>query len=145
MADKKELFEQLKELTTEQRNAASMKIDAETILGALRIINNEDKKVAQSVESQIAFIAQSVEIVVKALKTGGRLFYVGAGTSGRLGVLDATECPPTYGTDPEIIQGIIAGGEQAMFRSQEGLRTRNRTVPLRLKRGTLDPTMSCAE
>ena len=120
MAEKKELFDQLKELTTEQRNAASMKIDAETILGALRIINNEDKKVALAVESQIQFIAQAVEIVVKAFKSGGRLIYVGAGTSGRLGVLDAVECPPTYGTDPEMVQGIIAGGEAAMFRSQEG-------------------------
>ncbi len=120
MAEKKELFDQLKELTTEQRNAASMKIDAETVLGALRIINNEDKKVAFSVESQIPFIAQAVELVVRSFRSGGRLLYVGAGTSGRLGVLDAAECPPTYGTDPEMIQGIIAGGEQAMFRSQEG-------------------------
>jgi N-acetylmuramic acid 6-phosphate etherase len=120
VAEKKELFDQLKDLTTEQRNAASMKIDAETILGALRIINNEDKKVALSVESQIQFIAQAVELVVKAFKSGGRLIYVGAGTSGRLGVLDAVECPPTYGTDPEMVQGIIAGGEPAMFRSQEG-------------------------
>ncbi len=120
MAEKKELFEQLKDLTTEQRNAASMKIDAETILGALRIINNEDKKVALAVESQIQTIAQATELVVKTFKMGGRLIYVGAGTSGRLGVLDAVECPPTYGTDPQMVQGIIAGGEQAMFRAQEG-------------------------
>ncbi len=120
MAEKKELFDQLKDLTTEQRNAASMKIDAETVLGALRIINNEDKKVAQAVEAQISSIAQAVELVVKAFRGGGRLIYVGAGTSGRLGVLDAAECPPTYGSDPEMVQGIIAGGEQAMFRSQEG-------------------------
>ncbi len=97
-----------------------MKIDAETIVGALRIINNEDKKVASSVEAQIPSIAQAVELVVKAFRSGGRLLYVGAGTSGRLGVLDAAECPPTYGTDPELVQGIIAGGDQAMFRSQEG-------------------------
>ena len=120
MVEKRDLFEQLKELTTEQRNAASMKIDAESILGALRIINNEDKKVALAVESQISFIAQAVELVVKSLKQEGRLIYVGAGTSGRLGVLDAAECPPTYGTSPELVQGIIAGGEAAMFRSQEG-------------------------
>ncbi len=120
VAEKKELFDQLKDLTTEQRNAASMKIDAETILGALRIINNEDKKVAFAVESQIQVIAQAVELVVRAFKGGGRLIYVGAGTSGRLGVLDAVECPPTYGTDPELVQGIIAGGDQAMFRAQEG-------------------------
>lgn len=120
MAEKKDLFEQLKELTTEQRNVASMKIDAESVLGALRIINNEDKKVALAVESQIPFIAQAVELVVKAFRNGGRLMYVGAGTSGRLGVLDAVECVPTYGTDPNMVQGIIAGGDKAMFRSQEG-------------------------
>jgi N-acetylmuramic acid 6-phosphate etherase len=120
VAEKKELFDQLKELTTEQRNAASMKIDAESILGALRIMNNEDKKVALAVESQIPFIAQAVELVVKTFKNGGRLVYVGAGTSGRLGILDAVECVPTFGTNPEMIQGIIAGGEKAMFRSQEG-------------------------
>lgn len=124
MAEKKELFNQLKELTTEQRNAASMKIDAESILGALRIINNEDKKVALAVESQIPFVSQAVEIVVKAFKSGGRLIYAGAGTSGRLGVLDAVECVPTYGTNPEMVQGIIAGGERAMFRSQEGAEDR---------------------
>ncbi len=120
VTERKELFDQLNELATEQRNAASMKIDAETILGTLRIINNEDKKVALAVESQIPFIAQAVELVVKAFKNGGRLIFVGAGTSGRLGVLDAVECVPTYGTDPEMIQGVIAGGEKAMFRSQEG-------------------------
>lgn len=120
MSEKKELFEQLKELTTEQRNAASTKIDAESILGTLRIINNEDKKVALAVESQIPFIAQAVEVVVKAFRNGGRLIYVGAGTSGRLGVLDAVECVPTYGTDPDMVQGLIAGGDRAMFRSQEG-------------------------
>jgi len=120
VAEKKELFDQLKELTTEERNAASLKIDAESILGALRIINNEDKKVALAVESQIPFIAQAVELVVRALRNGGRLIYVGAGTSGRLGVLDAVECVPTFGTEPDSIQGIIAGGEKAMFRSQEG-------------------------
>ena len=120
MPEKKELFDQLKDLTTEQRNAASMKIDAESILGALRIVNNEDKKVALAVESQIPFIGQAVELVVKSFKNGGRLIYVGAGTSGRLGVLDAVECVPTYGTEPAMVQGIIAGGEKAMFRSQEG-------------------------
>ena len=97
-----------------------MRIDAESITSALQILNNEDKKVALAVETQIPYIAQAVELVVKAFKGGGRLIYVGAGTSGRLGVLDAAECPPTYGTDPGLVQGIIAGGERAMFRSQEG-------------------------
>ena len=127
MVEKKELFDQLKDLTTEQRNAGSMKIDTESILGALRIINNEDKKVALAVESQIPFISQAVELVVKTFKNGGRLVYVGAGTSGRLGVLDAAECVPTYGTNPEMIQGIIAGGEKAMFRSQEGAEDKEET------------------
>jgi len=115
-----ELFEQLSELTTEQRNAASMMIDAESVLGVLRIINNEDKKVALAVESQIPFIAQAVDILVNTFRNDGRLLYVGAGTSGRLGVLDAVECVPTYGTSSEMIQGVIAGGEKAMFVSQEG-------------------------
>jgi N-acetylmuramic acid 6-phosphate etherase len=116
----KDLFEQLKRLTTEQRNPASMDIDAKSVEEILLIINSEDKKVAPAVEKEIPYIAQAVEIVVEALKKGGRLIYVGAGTSGRLGVLDAVECPPTYGTDPEMIQGIIAGGRKAMFRAVEG-------------------------
>jgi len=120
LSEKKVLFEQLKDLTTEQRNSASMRIDAESITNALQILNSEDKKIAIAVETQIPYIAQAVEMVVKAFKAGGRLIYVGAGTSGRLGVLDAAECPPTYGTDPGLVQGIIAGGERAMFRSQEG-------------------------
>lgn len=116
----KELFDQLKDLATEQRNAASMKLDAETIVGVLKIINSEDKKVALAVEEQLPYIAQAVEFVVQAFRSGGRLIYVGAGTSGRLGTLDSVECPPTYGTDSEMVQSIIAGGQQAMFRSQEG-------------------------
>lgn len=115
-----ELFEQLKQLTTEQRNPASMDIDARSVVEILTIINNEDKKVTLAVEKEIPHIAKAVEIVVESFKSGGRLLYVGAGTSGRLGVLDAVECPPTYGTDPEMVQGMIAGGEKAMFRAQEG-------------------------
>lgn len=115
-----DLFEQLKRLTTEQRNPASMDIDTRSIIEILTIINNEDKKVALAVEKEIPHIARAVEIVVQSFKSGGRLLYVGAGTSGRLGVLDAVECPPTYGTNPEMVQGIIAGGERAMFRAQEG-------------------------
>ena len=114
------LFRQLKELTTEQRNPASMDIDAQSTPAILKLINDEDKRVAFAVEKEIPYIAEAVNIVAKALQTGGRLVYVGAGTSGRLGVLDAAECPPTYGVDPEMVQGIIAGGDAAMFRSQEG-------------------------
>ncbi len=97
-----------------------MDIDARSTEEIVCIINNEDKRVALAVETQISWIAQAVELAVRAFKSGGRLLYVGAGTSGRLGVLDAAECPPTYGTPPEMIQGMIAGGEQAMFRAQEG-------------------------
>ncbi len=139
MSEKKELFDQLKDLTTEQRNAASMKIDAESVLGALRIMNNEDKKVALAVESQIPFIAQAVDLLVRTFKNGGRLIYVGAGTSGRLGVLDAVECVPTYGTDPEMIQGIIAGGEKAMFRSQEGAEDKEETGAAEIEARKVNP------
>jgi len=97
-----------------------MDIDARSIREALEIINNEDKKVPFAVEKEIQYIAQAVELVVAAFKKGGRLLYAGAGTSGRLGVLDAVECPPTYGVSPEMVQGMIAGGEAAMFRAQEG-------------------------
>ena len=114
------LFEQLQKLTTEQRNPASMDIDARSIAEALRIINDEDKKVALAVEREIPYIVQATELVVRAFKNGGRLLYVGAGTSGRLGVLDAVECPPTYGVNPEMVQGLIAGGDKAMFKAQEG-------------------------
>ena len=120
MKANKELFEQLKGLTTEQRNPMSMDLDARTTEEVLRIINMEDKRVADAVEREIPWIVRAVEVVVRALNRGGRLLYVGAGTSGRLGVLDAVECPPTFGTNPKIISGIIAGGEKAMFRAQEG-------------------------
>ncbi len=97
-----------------------MDIDARSVEEILKLINNEDKKIAEAIETQIQFIAKAVELVVAAFKKNGRLIYVGAGTSGRLGVLDAVECPPTFGTDTETVQGIIAGGRKAMFRAQEG-------------------------
>jgi N-acetylmuramic acid 6-phosphate etherase len=120
VTDQKKLFDQLTRLSTEQRNPASMDIDARSIGDALRIINSEDKKIALAVEGEIPYIIKAVEIVVRAFKNGGRLLYAGAGTSGRLGVLDAVECPPTYGVPFEMVQGMIAGGEKAMFRAQEG-------------------------
>jgi N-acetylmuramic acid 6-phosphate etherase len=120
LSKEKKLFEQLQYLMTEQRNPASMDIDSRSNEEILVLINNEDKKISFAVETQIHYIAKAVEIVVEALRNNGRLLYVGAGTSGRLGVLDAVECPPTFGTDPEKIQGMIAGGEKAMFRAQEG-------------------------
>ena len=120
MTDQKKLFEQLTRLSTEQRNPASMDIDARPIDEILSIISSEDKRVAQAVEQELPYIGKAVETVVRAIKQGGRLLYIGAGTSGRLGVLDAVECPPTYGTPHGLIQGIIAGGEKAMFKAQEG-------------------------
>lgn len=118
--DKKILFQQLGKLSTEQRNPLSMDIDARSITEILTIINDEDKKIAHAVETQIPYIAQAVELTVKAFLNGGRLIYVGAGTSGRVGVVDASECPPTFGVPFEMVQGIIAGGEGAMFRAVEG-------------------------
>ena len=116
----KELFQQLQKLSTEQRNPNSMDIDARSISEILSIINSEDKKIAIAVETQIPYIAQAVELVVKAFLNHGRLIYVGAGTSGRVGVVDASECPPTFGVPFDMVQGIIAGGEGAMFRAVEG-------------------------
>jgi len=110
----------LEELTTEQPNPSSYGIDTKTTEEILRIINKEDRKVPQAVASVIPAISSVIDVVVDRFKMGGRLFYVGAGTSGRLGVLDAAECPPTYGTPAEMVQGIIAGGQEALVRSVEG-------------------------
>ncbi len=120
MSDNKKLFDEISSLSTEQRNANSMNIDNESISGILKIINDEDKTVPYAVEKELPYIEKAVEIIVHALKNGGRLLYFGAGTSGRLGVVDASECPPTYGTPFGLIDGFIAGGKEAMFRAQEG-------------------------
>jgi len=114
------LFDELKNLVTEARNPASEKIDRCNTEEILRIINAADKTVARIVEKEIPYIAQAVDLLVENFKKGGRLFYIGAGTSGRLGVLDAAECPPTFGTDPDMIQGVIAGGLAALVEAQEG-------------------------
>lgn len=119
-AENKKIFEEISSLKTEQRNASSMNIDYASVKEILKIINNEDKTVPAAVEKEIPYIEKAVEIIVDSLKSGGRLFYFGAGTSGRLGVIDAAECPPTFGTEPGLIQGYIAGGKDAMFRAQEG-------------------------
>ncbi len=115
-----QLFEQIAKLSTEQRNPKSMDIDARPLSEILQIINNEDKLVPLAVEKELPYIEQAVEVIVKTLKNGGRLLYFGAGTSGRLAVIDAAECPPTYGTPFGLIEGFIAGGKEAMFRAQEG-------------------------
>jgi N-acetylmuramic acid 6-phosphate etherase len=119
-ADAKALFKEISNLTTEQRNPKSMEIDNIGTADILKIINDEDKLVPLAVEKELPYIEQAVEIIVKAIKNGGRLLYFGAGTSGRLGVVDASECPPTFGAPYGLIEGFIAGGNQAMFKAQEG-------------------------
>ncbi len=120
MIPRKLLFEELAGLSTEKRNESSMRIDVADTTEILRIINTEDRKVAFAVEAELPYVASAVDIILSSLERGGRLFYVGAGTSGRIGVQDAVECPPTFGTDADLIQGLIAGGRKAMFRAQEG-------------------------
>ncbi|HUF49826.1 MAG TPA: N-acetylmuramic acid 6-phosphate etherase [Longimicrobiales bacterium] len=105
---------------TEQRNPRSMRIDQLSTLEIVELINAEDRMVAEAVREESEEIAHAIDIAVDCFTRGGRLFYVGAGTSGRLGVLDASEMPPTYGTDPEMVQGLIAGGLDALVRAQEG-------------------------
>lgn len=114
------LIKTLENLVTEGRNKNTLQIDKEDTLGIIELINNEDKTVAYAVEEQKESIAKAVNIIVDRMKQGGRLFYIGAGTSGRIGILDATECPPTYGVDFELVQAIIAGGNQAIFKAIEG-------------------------
>jgi N-acetylmuramic acid 6-phosphate etherase len=109
---------------TERRNPRTAEIDLASPLEIVDLINAEDRTVPDAVASQREPIALAIAQAEKTFRAGGRLFYVGAGTSGRLGVLDASECPPTFGTDPEMVQGIIAGGEKALTRSQEGAEDR---------------------
>ena len=107
-------------LPTEQRNPNTADIDRISTLEMVRRINDEDKKVALAVERELESIARAVDAAYEALRDGGRLIYCGCGTSGRLGVLDAAECPPTYSVDPGMVMGVMAGGESAMFRAAEG-------------------------
>jgi len=109
----------LEKLLTEQTNPASASIDTLSTESVLRIMNAEDRQVADAVEREIPAIARAVDAIVAAFERGGRLFYLGAGTSGRLGVLDASECPPTFNVPPEMVQGIIAGGEAALSQATE--------------------------
>ncbi len=105
---------------TEERNERTGNIDELSTIDMIRLINDEDKKVALAVEREAEHIAAAVDVIAGQLKAGGRLIYCGCGTSGRLGVLDAVECPPTYSTDPDMVVGLIAGGYDAMFRAVEG-------------------------
>ena len=110
----------LGKLTTESRNQNTLDIDKVSTIEMLQKINEEDKKVAIAVEKEIPQIANAIDRTVERIQNGGRLIYIGAGTSGRLGILDASECPPTYGVSEELVQGVIAGGTEAIFRAQEG-------------------------
>ncbi len=121
MTEPNPLFNQLRELTTESRNPRTHGIDLADTPRILELMNDEDQTVAAAVRRSIPEIARAVELVTEAFRSGGRLFYAGAGTSGRLGILDAAECPPTFGVEPEMVQGIIAGGRDTVFRSREGV------------------------
>lgn len=110
----------LKHLVTETRNVNSYNIDSLSTLEMVQLINNEDFNVPKAISSELNSIADAIDAIHESIQNGGRLIYIGAGTSGRLGVLDASECMPTYGVSPDLIQGIIAGGKEAMFTAQEG-------------------------
>ena len=110
----------LNSIKTEQCNSRTAQIDTMSTLSMVKLINEEDKKVAEAVGDEAEHIAQAVDVIAAQLKQGGRLVYSGCGTSGRLGVLDAVECPPTYSTDPGEVIGLIAGGNEAIFRAKEG-------------------------
>ena len=111
---------ELKKIATEQRNPNTMNIDTLSTLDMVRLINREDYKVAEAVSLVTDKIAAAVDLISDRLSQGGRLIYCGAGTSGRLGILDAVECPPTYSTEPEMVQGLMAGGHGAIFKAVEG-------------------------
>lgn len=118
------LFQEISSLSTEQINPATASIDAMTTREILQCINSEDALVPAAVSAELEHIEKAVELIVHAFASGGRLFYVGAGTSGRLGIVDASECPPTFGVSADMVQAIIAGGPQAVFRAQEGAEDR---------------------
>lgn len=111
---------ELKTIATEQRNPNTMHIDTLSTLDMVKLINQEDHHVAEAVGLVVDKIAQAIDIIARQLSLGGRLIYCGAGTSGRLGILDAVECPPTYSTDPEMVQALMAGGYPAIFKAVEG-------------------------
>jgi N-acetylmuramic acid 6-phosphate etherase len=121
---KKELLGHLNRLATEKPNPKSKHIDRLKAVDICRIINEEDQTIAAALDREISHIARAAEMAAEVLGKGGRLFYIGAGTSGRLGVLDAAECPPTFGTDPSQVIGVIAGGRDTLVRSAEGVEDR---------------------
>jgi len=111
-------------LLTEQNNPKSTHLDQLSSLEIVELFNQEDRKTITAIHNARFKLARAIDVTSQALQAGGRLFYVGTGTSGRLGVLDAAECPPTFCTPPELVQGIIAGGETALVQSSEGLEDR---------------------
>jgi N-acetylmuramic acid 6-phosphate etherase len=139
-----ELFKEISGLNTEQKNPLTENIDLSSTMEILRMINDEDKIVANAIEKVLPDIEKAVDAITEAFKMGGRLFYFGAGTSGRLGIVDASECPPTFGTNPEMVQGIIAGGEKAVFKAQEGAEDKpeNGSEEI-IKRNILPPDIVC--
>lgn len=110
----------MSEIITEYRNENTKNIDLLSTIDIIRKINEEDQIVARAVEDESANIARAVDIIAKQFLVGGKLYYFGAGTSGRLGVLDASECPPTFGVTPDLVTGIIAGGDKALRLAVEG-------------------------
>lgn len=122
--DDRARFEEFARLATEQRNPRTMDLDTLDVRGVLERLSAEDRTVPEAVAAEIPHIAKAVDLVVASLREGGRLVYVGAGTSGRLGVLDASECPPTFGSDPSSVQGVMAGGAAALVRAVEGAEDR---------------------
>ena len=140
-------FEEFARLATEQRNPRTAELDRLEVGALLRLISDEDRAVHAAVAHELPAIARAVELVVATFREGGRLIYVGAGTSGRLGVLDASECPPTFGSDPEQVQGIIAGGLGALVRAVEGAEDREdegENAILEKKVGTKDTVIGLA-
>lgn len=123
MADRSR-FEEFARLATEQRNPRTFDLDTLDVASILERISSEDRTVPDAVARELPYIAQAVELVVRSFREGGRLIYAGAGTSGRLGVLDAAECPPTFGSDPSMVRGVIAGGPDALVRAIEGAEDR---------------------
>src|SRR5467141_4351421 len=123
---------------TEKRNAASRNLDRMTAREIARLMNREDRRVAAAVGRELPAVARAVDAIVGAIRKGGRLIYVGAGSSGRMGVLDAAECPPTFGTSPKLVQALIAGGRRAITRAVEGAEdsSRNGERDLRAKKLT---------
>src|SRR5258708_1642149 len=123
---------------TEQRNAASRNLDRMTSMEMVRLMNREDRTVAVAVGRELPAISRAVDAIISGIRKGGRLIYVGAGSSGRMGVLDAAECPPTFGTSPKMVQALIAGGRRAITKAVEGAEdsARNGERDLRAKKLT---------